>query len=232
MKACSKILAFTIFSCLVLFLTTGDACADDVLQAVRNKAANFLFRLRPVIFILAGFGLIGFAWMAIFNKISWKWFANIAMGLFLVANMGLFIDYFATKSGQKGQYADALGYGTYLEPSYTSTSGTNSDPKSQETTTSGDDSKTAETDKANSESTAFEGHKDCVPGTGINCITGEGTENKTETTDIVACSIGGGVWNNTTLKCESKETVAKKSAITDPVLCGQAGGTWSDGKCI
>ena len=128
MKNIFKIFGFCSLCVLVLFLTTGDAYADDVLKAVRAKALSFLKDLRPVIFILAGFGLVGFAWMAIFNKISWKWFANIAMGLFLVANMGLFVDYFAGNDGQRKD----LGYGNYMnQPDYISTSGTDSDPQSQ-----------------------------------------------------------------------------------------------------
>lgn len=132
MRNIFKIFGFCSLCALALFLTAGDAYADDVLQAVRDKAASFLKGLQPVIFILAGFGLVGFAWMAIFNKISWKWFANIAMGLFLVANMGLFIDYFATKEGKGREYHGLLDYGDYLvTPAFTPTSGTASGPKSQ-----------------------------------------------------------------------------------------------------
>ena len=44
-----------------------------------------------------------FAWGAIFNKISWKHFANIAIGLFLVANMGQLIEY-VVSNGDEGYY--------------------------------------------------------------------------------------------------------------------------------
>lgn len=231
MKICSKFFAFAFLACLVLFLTTGEAYADDVLQQVRDKAAKFLYELRPVIFILAGFGLIGFAWMAIFNKISWKWFANIAMGLFLVANMGLFVDYFATKSGAKGQYAEALGYGKHLKPGYNATAGTNTEPQKQEQKDNTTDTKNDITKSPFSDSEDFEGHKDCVPSTGVNCITGEGATKKTDTTDILQCTTNGGVWNNDTLKCETKKEVDKKAAIMDPTLCTLAGGLWKDGQC-
>ncbi len=233
MKSGSKFFTITFLSLFVWFLTTGDVLADDVLQAVRAQAIKVLSGLRPVIFILAGFGLIGFAWMAIFNKISWKWFANIAMGLFLVANMGLFIDYFATKSGQKGQYAEKLGYGDYMSQSgYTSTSGTDSEPQKQtdkgDTGTVGgkDDGNGSKT--PNSSSDELENKGTCVPATGLNCDT---SGSKTDTTDIVTCNTKGGVWNNITLKCETKAEADKKAAITDPVLCGQSGGAWKDGKC-
>ncbi len=103
---------------------TGEAWADDVMKTIRDRAADILVNLKPVIFVLGGFGLIGFAFAAIFGKISWKWFSHIAMGLFLVANMGLFIDYFITKSGGKGEISETLGYGNYLDSGYSGTSGT------------------------------------------------------------------------------------------------------------
>ncbi len=56
MKNFYKIFSFCFLCSFVLFLTTGDAYADNVLQAVRSKALGFLQSLRPVIFILAGFG--------------------------------------------------------------------------------------------------------------------------------------------------------------------------------
>ena len=71
----------------------------DVFDKVTRRAALAVVTLKPIVYIFAGFGLIAFAWMAIFNKLSWKWFANIAMGLFLVANMGRLIEYFVTDEG-------------------------------------------------------------------------------------------------------------------------------------
>ena len=166
MKNLKQMLGIFLLCSLFVVLGGGEAYADDVLQAVRDKAANFLFRLRPVIFVLAAFGLVGFAWMAIFNKISWKWFANIAMGLFLVANMGLFIDYFATKSGRKGQYAEKLGYGSYLDTGYTATNGVGGDPQSQDVP-GGDGTGTGDENgggsSPNSSSDNFTGHS-CTPG--------------------------------------------------------------------
>ena len=65
----------------------------DVFTTLTRRAARILVGLKPIVYVFAGFGLIAFAFMAIFNKISWKWFANIAIGLFLVANMGRLIEY-------------------------------------------------------------------------------------------------------------------------------------------
>ena len=76
----------------------------DVLETVTRRAALAVVSLKPIVYVFAGFGLIAFAWMAIFNKISWKWFANIAMGLFLVANMGRLIEYLVSDGTGSGGF--------------------------------------------------------------------------------------------------------------------------------
>lgn len=95
----------------------------DVLETVTRRAALAVVSLKPIVYIFAGFGLIAFAWMAIFNKISWKWFANIAMGLFLVANMGRFIEYFVAGDGDNHYYVGAWKNGA--KPVGTATDGAN-----------------------------------------------------------------------------------------------------------
>ena len=72
----------------------GSSADKDVFEMVTRRAAVIILNIKPIVYIIAGFGLIAFAWGAIFNKISWRHFANIAIGLFLVANMGRFIEYF------------------------------------------------------------------------------------------------------------------------------------------
>ncbi|MBP3346095.1 MAG: TrbC/VirB2 family protein [Alphaproteobacteria bacterium] len=86
------------------------AASGSVFEKVRDKAASSLKDIKLVVYILAGFGLIGFSFMAIFNKISWKWFANIAISLFLLSVMGLFIDDFTGTS----KHSTMLDYGNYL----------------------------------------------------------------------------------------------------------------------
>lgn len=216
MRNIFKIFGFCSLCALALFLTAGDAYADDVLRTVRDKAASFLKGLQPVIFILAGFGLVGFAWMAIFNKISWKWFANIAMGLFLVANMGLFIDYFATKGGKGREYHGLLDYGDYLvTPAFTPTSGTASNPKSQNaksdgsvTGKEGDGSATP-----NSDSDQLSGD-DCRPP--LTCAGGDNTPKIPD---------WSGHEGENSLPLPSVDP--KKDAKT-PETCKTAGGRWDE----
>lgn len=122
-----KFTTYLLFVLAVSFVfCTGDAYADNIMKTIRNRAANILVNLKPAIFVLGGFGLIGFAFAAIFGKISWKWFSHIAIGLFLVSNMGLFIDYFITRTGKEDIVQSTLGYGNYLDADYSGTSGTGS----------------------------------------------------------------------------------------------------------
>lgn len=91
--------------------------ADDVLQTITRRAAYILVGLKPIVYTFAGFGLIAFAYMAIFNKISWKWFGNIAIGLFLVANMGRLIEYAIFPTDDDGKINDGKldSFGDYLQ---------------------------------------------------------------------------------------------------------------------
>ena len=88
------------------------ANGSDALETVTRRAALAIVGLKPIVYVFAGFGLIAFAWMAIFGKLSWKWFANIAMGLFLVANMGRFIEYFVAGGSDYHYYVGEWKSGT------------------------------------------------------------------------------------------------------------------------
>ncbi len=233
MKHSGKIVLLFSFCCLALIFMSGDAYAADVLQTVRDKAASFIKSLRPLIFILAGFGLIGFAFGAIFGKISWKWFANIAIGLFLVANVGLFIDYFATRSGAAGQYAQDLGYGKYLDESggYTPTEGSPDDPKPQ-TPPNGENDGDAE----NGDSEGL--GEDCIPGTGTGCETGSGKKSDSEeiANTKEACSAAGGVWLGSECEIPEEETpdedpLPGTGFEQEEAACKAKGGYWIDFTC-
>lgn len=76
----------------------------DVFEMVTRRAAYIIISIKPIVYIFAGFGLIAFAWGAIFNKISWRHFANISIGLFLVANAGRLIEYMVTNGDGDNYY--------------------------------------------------------------------------------------------------------------------------------
>ena len=96
-------------------LTGVCANAGNIFKQIACKVMMFLVDLRVLAYIISGFGMVMFAWAAIFNKISWKHFSQIAIGLFMLSMIGPFITYFTG-------YEDIeknLEYGNYLGGSYT-----------------------------------------------------------------------------------------------------------------
>ncbi len=90
-----NLIIFIIVFMVVNLLETKDVwAASQIIAEVRDKAAHVIEHYKPIVYILGGFGLVCVAWGAIFGKMNWKWFANLAIGLFLVAWMGHLIDYF------------------------------------------------------------------------------------------------------------------------------------------
>ena len=93
--------------------------SGDIFDQITCKVLGFLSDLRVLAYVISGFGMIVFTYGAIFNKINWKHFSYIAIGLFLLSVMGSFIQYF---SGDKTA-ATKLGYGNHMSGSYSQISG-------------------------------------------------------------------------------------------------------------
>lgn len=93
----------------------GKLASDEGLSIFAKlacKAVTTLSDLRKIIYVLSGFGLIAFAFAAIFNKISFRHLANIGLSLFILSMLTPFIEYFTQKPGVE------LKYGKYLNPNY------------------------------------------------------------------------------------------------------------------
>lgn len=220
MMTCKKLIKIAFLCLFLTLLIISPAYAADVLSSIKSRAVDLLKNLKPVIYVLAGFGLVGFAWGAIFNKISWKWFANIAMGLFLVANMGLFIDYFVSKDGQKGAYSQDLGFGDYTKDGYSGIPGTDSKPGGQKPgSNEGAGGKSDSDDLGND----FGEH-------GL----GKGEIPLSQFSDEESCSKGGGQWKDNKCTSSAKSSISNDAAYAsfgDEGACGNAGGIWSGEKC-
>ena len=88
----------------------ADTCQEGTVFAKLScKAAITLQNLKPLMFAIAGFGIIAFSFAAIFGKIQWKHLGSIIFGLFLVAMVGPFITYIVGDN-----VPEALKFGTYL----------------------------------------------------------------------------------------------------------------------
>jgi len=113
----------TFVLCLLSFLLciiSYDARAD-VFGTLSGRALNFAIGLRGFAFVLSGFGIIMFTWMAIFGKINFKHLGYIYICLFFLSGVGLLINYIvggdAKKSLSSGgqtllnRSVDDAGYG-------------------------------------------------------------------------------------------------------------------------
>ncbi len=85
-----------------------------IFSQIACKVLQLLIDLRVIAYIISGFGMVAFAYAAVFNKISWKHFSQIGIGLFMLAMIGPFIEYF---SGD-GTVNHNLEYGNYLGGKY------------------------------------------------------------------------------------------------------------------
>ena len=91
----------------VFSYTTEDG---DVFEIVTRRIAFIILYIKPIVYIFAGFGLIAVAFGAIFNKMSWRHFSYVAIGLFMVANVGRLIEFVVTPYvEQNGQWVSDVG---------------------------------------------------------------------------------------------------------------------------
>lgn len=106
---------------------------DNIFKYIACKAMTTLADVRVIVYTIAGFGLIAFAFAAIFNKISWKHLANLCIALFILSMMTPFINYFTHENGSKG-----ITYGNYLPAGFTNIDGSDIDAAENCDTSKGD----------------------------------------------------------------------------------------------
>ena len=81
---------------------------SGIFSTAISKLLNLFGNVKLVLYVIAAFGLVGFAFMAIFGKVRWGWVCALAFGLAAVAAAGQIIDY-VSQSGIGGAMADTLG---------------------------------------------------------------------------------------------------------------------------
>jgi len=80
------------------------------------KITTVVADVRAIVYILAGFGMIAFAYGAIIGKINFKQLANIGIGLFILSMTTSFIEYFVFNDGtSRLQYGDYLPNGNHAQ---------------------------------------------------------------------------------------------------------------------
>lgn len=94
-----------IFALVMVFGFTNayaqaESIKGDVFAELALRAGNLGNNLQKVGYIIAGLALIAFAVAAMFNKISWKTFAYIAMSTFFLTAITAAIDWVKAKPGE------------------------------------------------------------------------------------------------------------------------------------
>jgi hypothetical protein len=81
---------------------------SGIFSTAINKMLNLFGNVKLLLYVIAAFGLVGFAFMAIFGKVRWGWVCALAFGLAAVAAAGQIIDY-VSQSGMGSTMGDTLG---------------------------------------------------------------------------------------------------------------------------
>lgn len=94
---CVKLKKFTLLTMVVfalssiLFATNSYALFDELV----SKGSQIFMGMRDIIYVVAGFGIIGVAVGGFFGNINWKWLGAIIIGLMVIAMTASFINYVA-----------------------------------------------------------------------------------------------------------------------------------------
>lgn len=89
--------AFAAIAVVAFFMPDIALAAEGggVFQTLSTKGTTTFTNLRVIMFIVAGFGIIGMAAMAFFGKFDWRWTFSMGGGLIILAAAGGLI-YYAT----------------------------------------------------------------------------------------------------------------------------------------
>lgn len=105
-----SLMALALVMALVLVPTGAWAAEGNIFNIISAKMISTIQDVRKIVYVIAGFGLIMFAVLAIFNKISFKHLAYIMIGLSLLAVMMPFINYFSGANLEDSEYS----YGNFI----------------------------------------------------------------------------------------------------------------------
>ena len=87
-------LFFSLCLVLSLFFVSGTAWADDgIFSELTEKGAEIFTGMRDIVYVVAGFGIIGVAVGGFFGNLNWKSLSAIIIGLVVLAVTGAFVKY-------------------------------------------------------------------------------------------------------------------------------------------
>ena len=103
--------------CISFSMFICDTASADIFDTLSGKASNFAKGLRSLAYVISGFGIIMFTFLAITGKINFKHLGYISISLFILAAMGAFIDYITSGTGNKPNLESTFG-DTYKNAGY------------------------------------------------------------------------------------------------------------------
>lgn len=92
-KKFSLIAVFVLLFSSVLFITPAFAAQTGLFSELTAKGIEIFQGMRDIIYVVAGFGIIGVAIGGFFGNINWKWLGAIVIGLMVIGLTGGILTY-------------------------------------------------------------------------------------------------------------------------------------------
>ncbi len=92
-KKISVILLYAVLFSSVLFITPSYAQDAGLFGDLTKKGIEIFTGMRDIIYVVAGFGIIGVAIGGFFGNINWKWLGAIVIGLMVIGLTGGILTY-------------------------------------------------------------------------------------------------------------------------------------------
>lgn len=92
-KKISMVVLLAILFSSVLFITPSYAAEASLFSDLTSKGIEIFEGMRDIIYVVAGFGIIGVAIGGFFGNINWKWLGAIVIGLMVIGLTGGILTY-------------------------------------------------------------------------------------------------------------------------------------------
>ena len=99
----------------------------NIFAILKAKIYSTLVDLRKIVYVIAGFGLVMFAVLAIFNKVSYKHLGYIMISLCLLSLMFPFLEYFSGQGTIQAASQTQMDFKNFLDTKYAVIQGTGED---------------------------------------------------------------------------------------------------------